>query len=174
MEALNSLQSLSSVAIWPVLMMNWRSIVAYFPAVERFIDGLNVDVLVQLVLGTRLGLSGLGLLFALALAHLAYSAYRALRDLAMLSCYTKCSISEHSTMHDHIVSWITRNPQFRSITTGEVVMRYDAEIEVPDDEENIDVTRMMNEIVSVPAIWWLDGREGGMDGREKRTAGLQG
>lgn len=150
MEALNSLQSLSSVAIWPVLMMNWRSIVAYFPAVESFIEDLNVDVLVRLILGTRLGLSGLGLLFTIALAHFTYSAYRTLRDLALVNCYTKCSISEDSSMYDHIESWITRNPQFNTVTTGEISMRYDAEIEVPDDEENIDVTRMMNEIVSVP------------------------
>lgn len=148
MDALNSLQSLSSVAIWPVLMMNWRSILAYFPAVERFVDGLNVDVLIQMVFGTRLGLSGLGLLASLALAHLAYSTYRILRDVALATCYTKCSISENSNMHDQVVDWITRNPKFHSVNTGEVIVRYDVEIEIPDDEEKIDVSRMMNEIVS--------------------------
>lgn len=148
MEAFSSFQSLSSVAVWPVLMMNWRSIVAYFPAVGRFIDGLNVDVLMQMVFGTRLGLSGLGILTSLALAHFAYSAYLALRNIALTTCYTKCAISEHSSMHDQLLEWIMRNPKFQSVSTGEIVMKFDEDIEIPDDEEDIDVSRMMNEIVS--------------------------
>lgn len=150
MDALNSLQSLSSVAIWPVLMMNWRGILAYFPTVERFINGLNVDVLIQLVLGTRLGLSGLGLISTLALLHFSYSAYRTIQGLVLVTCYTKCSIAEGSTMYDQITDWITRNPRFRSVNTGQFIAKYDVEIEVPDADDKIDIARMTNEIVREP------------------------
>lgn len=150
MDAFNSLQSLSSVAIWPVLMMNWRSILAYFPALESFVNGLNVDVLIQLVLGTRLGLSGLGLISTLALLHISYSAYRTIQDLALATCYTKCSVSEGSAMYDQITEWITRNPRFRSVNTGEFITKYDVEIEIPDADDTIDIARMTNEIVSSP------------------------
>lgn len=155
MSALNSLQSLSSVAVWPVLMMNWRSIVGYFPAVERFINDLNVDVLIQMVLGTWLGLSGLSLLLSLALAHSAYSTYKTVRDLALATFHTKCSISESSGMYSQVVRWITRNPKLRSVNTGRVIGRYD-EVEIPDDEENIDIARMMREIVSV---YWRENNQ---------------
>lgn len=120
MESLPSLQSLSSMAIGPVLMMNWRSIVAYFPAVEQFVNDLSVDMLLQLVLGTRLGLSGLGLFSMLLIAHFTYSAWRAVRTVALDSCYTKCSVSQNENMYSEIVEWITRNPRFQSISTGQI------------------------------------------------------
>lgn len=112
------------MAIGPVLMMNWRSIVAYFPAVENFINTLNVDVLIQLVLGTRLGLSGLGLFSTLLIAHCAYSAWSALRTMALAYCYTKCSISQHIDLYDEVVEWVTRNPRFRTVSTGHITFKY--------------------------------------------------
>lgn len=148
MEALNSLQSLSSVAIWPVLMMNWRSIVAYFPAVERFINNLNIDVLMQMVLGTWLGLSGLGFFACLALGHSAYSIYKTLRNLALVNFYTKCSITKNSTMYHHVVDWVNRNPKFQAVHTYKITVRH-LDIEIPDDKEEIDITLMQNEIVSL-------------------------
>lgn len=114
------------MAIGPVLMMNWRSIVAYFPAVEQFINNLNVEVLLQLVLGTRLGLSGLGLFSTLLLAHFAYIAWRAIRTLALSYCYTKCSVSESNSMYEEIMEWITRNPRFQSISTGQIKIKYES------------------------------------------------
>ncbi|KAJ4405040.1 hypothetical protein N0V82_010384 [Gnomoniopsis sp. IMI 355080] len=146
MESLPSFQSLSSMAIGPVLMMNWRSIVAYFPAVEQFVNDLSVDMLLQLVLGTRLGLSGLGLFSTLLLAHFAYSAWRAVRTVALGYCYTKCSVSQNESIHGEIVEWITRNPRFQSISTGQVRFNIDTEFEVPDTEGEIDVSRMVDEI----------------------------
>lgn len=151
------------MAIGPVLMMNWRSIVAYFPAVEQFINDVSVDMLVQLVLGTRLGLSGLGLFSTLLLAHLAYSAWRAARTLALGSCYTKCSVSQDNSMYEEILEWITRNPRFQSISTGRIKFRYDSEFEVPDTEGEIDISRMVDEIAPdfQPEInkiqFWMDG-----------------
>lgn len=149
MEAFSSLQSLSSVALWPVLMMNWRSIIAYFPAVERFISGFNMDVMIRMVFGTWLGLSVLGFLATVAMAHVAYSAWGIIRDLALLTCYTKCSISEDSSLYDQIMDWITRNPRFQLVNTGEVIEQSDEDIEIPDTDDKIDVARMVNEIVSL-------------------------
>lgn len=126
MESLPSLQSLSSMAIGPVLMMNWRSIIAYFPAVEHFINTLNVDVMIQLVLGTRLGLSGLGLFSTLVFAHFAYTAWTAVRKMALLYCYTMCSISQECSLHDNIIEWITRNPRFHAVSTGRIRIRYES------------------------------------------------
>lgn len=148
MDALPSLQSLGSVAIWPVLAMNWQSILAYFPAVERFINGLNVDILIEMILGTWIGWSGLALLSALTLSHFAYSTWKTLRNLALVTFYTKCSIEESSSMHDQVLDWITRDSRFHTVSTNKLVLRYDNEIEVPDTEENIDVSRMINEVVS--------------------------
>lgn len=150
MDVLASLQSLSSMAIWPVLMMNWRSIVAYFPAFERFIDGLNVDILIHMILGTRLGLSGLSLLSFLALAHLTYSAWRTIRRLALVTCYTKICMSQSSPMFQQVVDWMTRNcSKFQYINTGQVSFNHSIDqLDVPDSEENIDIARLMNEVVS--------------------------
>lgn len=105
-------------------MMNWRSIVAYFPAVENFINNLNVDVLIQLVFGTRLGLSGLGLFSALLIAHFAYSSWTALRTMALAYCYTKCSISQEISLYDEIVEWVTRSPRFHTVSTGHITFKY--------------------------------------------------
>lgn len=118
------MQSLSSMAIGPVLMMNWRSVVAYFPAVEKFIDGFDVDVVIRFVLGTRLGLSGLGLVGTLLLLHIAWTAWTAIRKLVLVWFYTKCSVPEACSLHDQILEWIVKNPRFHSVSTGQIVVSY--------------------------------------------------
>lgn len=112
------------MAIGPVLMMNWRSVIAYFPAVERFIDSLDVDVVIRFILGTRLGLSGLGAVGTVILLHLVWTAWTAIRSLALAWCYTKCSVPDGCSLHDQIVEWIVKNPQFQSVSTGQVVISY--------------------------------------------------
>lgn len=112
------------MAIGPVLMMNWRSVVAYFPAVEQFIDSLDVDVVIRFILGTRLGLSGLGLVGTFLLLHLVWSAWTSIRKVALRWCYTKCSVPEGCSLYDQIVEWIVKNPRFHSVSTGQIVISY--------------------------------------------------
>lgn len=156
----SSLKGLSSVAIGPVLMMNWRRIVAYFPAVERLIDGLDSEKLLQALLGTRTGLSMLGVLGSVVAAHFLHMAWNGAWSLVMRSFYTKCSLSEHSTIHDQVLSWITKKPKFQSATTVKIMDRVDdnSEVEVSDTEDSIDIERMVNEIVrycNFEADLWL-------------------
>lgn len=125
MESLASFQSLSSMAVGPVLMMNWRRVATYFPAVERFIDKIDVDVVLQLVFGTRLGLSGLGLLSTLALSHVVWSIWKAVRNSIVGICYSKCSVPETTDLYDQIVEWVTQNPRFYSVATGQIVSRHE-------------------------------------------------
>lgn len=147
MDVIPSLRGISSVAIWPVLMMNWRRIVAYFPAIERLVDGLDSERILHALLGTRAGLSMLGLLSSLTAAHFLHLSWNAAWRLAMITFNTKCSLSEHSNIHDQVLSWVTKNPKFRSATRVKIMDRTDTKVEVSDTEDSIDIERMMNEIV---------------------------
>lgn len=147
MEVFPSLRGLSSVAIGPVVMMNWRRIVAYFPAVERLIDGMDSEKLLHALLGTRTGLSMLGVLGSVMAAHFLHLAWNGAWRLVMGSFYTKCSLSEHSNLHDQVLNWITKNPKFQSATTVKIMDRTDDKVEVSDTEDSIDIERMVNEIV---------------------------
>lgn len=147
MDVSSSIRGLSSVAIGPVLMMNWRRIVAYFPAVERLIDGLDSEKLLHALLGTRTGLSMLGVLGSVVAAHFLHLAWNGAWRLVMGNFYTKCSLSEHSTLHDQVLSWVTKNPKFQSATTVKIMDRIDDTVEVSDTEDSIDIERMVNEIV---------------------------
>ncbi|KAI7776807.1 hypothetical protein LA080_004463 [Diaporthe eres] len=146
MDVSSSLRGLSSVAIGPVLMMNWRRIVAYFPAVERLIDGLDSEKLLHALLGTRTGLSMLSVLGSVVAAHLVHLAWNSAWRLVMGNFYTKCSLSEHSTLHDQVLSWVTKNPKFQSATRVKIMDRIDDTVEVSDTEDSIDIERMVNEI----------------------------
>jgi hypothetical protein len=147
MEVFQSLGGISSVAIGPILMMNWRRIIAYFPAVERLIDGLDSEKLLHALLGTRTGLSMLGVLGSLTAAHFVHLAWNSAWRIVMSSFYTKCSLSEHSNIHDQVLSWITKNPKFQSATRVKIMDRIDDKVEVSDTEDAIDIERMVNEIV---------------------------
>ncbi|KAH8757329.1 P-loop containing nucleoside triphosphate hydrolase protein [Diaporthe sp. PMI_573] len=146
MEVFQSLGGISSVAIGPILMMNWRRIIAYFPAVERLIDGLDSEKLLHALLGTRTGLSMLGVLGSLTAAHFVHLAWNSAWRIVMSSFYTKCSLSEHSNIHDQVLSWITKNPKFQSATRVKIMDRIDDKVEVSDTEDAIDIERMVNEI----------------------------
>lgn len=148
MDVFPALSSLSSVAIGPVVLMNWRRIVAYFPAVERLIDGLDSEKLLHAMLGTRTGLSMLGVLGSVVAAHFLHLAWNGAWRLVMGTFYTKCSLSEHSNIHDQVLSWITKNPKFQSATRVKIMDRIDDKVEVSDTEDSIDIERMVNEIVS--------------------------
>lgn len=148
MDVFPALSSLSSVAIGPVVLMNWRRIVAYFPAVERLIDGLDSEKLLHAMLGTRTGLSMLGVLGSVVAAHFLHMAWNGAWRLVMGTFYTKCSLSEHSNIHDQVLSWITKNPKFQSATRVKIMDRIDDKVEVSDTEDSIDIERMVNEIVS--------------------------
>lgn len=150
------------MAIGPILMMNWRRIVAYFPAVERLIDGMDSEKLLHALLGTRTGLSMLGVLGSLTAAHFLRLAWNAAWRVVMSSFYTQCSLSEHSNIHDQVLSWITKNPKFQSATTVKIMDRIDDKVEVSDTEDSIDIERMVNEIVC--------DRNCEADSRQKRTS----
>lgn len=162
MDVFQSLGGISSVAIGPILMMNWRRIVAYFPAVERLIDGMDSEKLLHALLGTRTGLSMLGVLGSLTAAHFLRLAWNAAWRVVMSSFYTQCSLSEHSNIHDQVLSWITKNPKFQSATTVKIMDRIDDKVEVSDTEDRIDIERMVNEIVC--------DRSCETDSRQKRTS----
>lgn len=147
MDVLPSLQTLSSVAIWS----NWRRILAYFPPAERFLNDLNAEILIHQVLGTRLGLSVVFLLLTAVSAHFVHVGWHWVRNKTLVYCYTKISIEQGSMVHSQVIDWTLRHrDMFASVNTGRSVMRYsDVRIDVPDAEGEIDITRMMNEIVSL-------------------------
>ncbi|POS70763.1 hypothetical protein DHEL01_v210844 [Diaporthe helianthi] len=132
MDVFQSIGGISSVAIGPILMMNWRRIVAYFPAVEKLVEGLDSEKLLHAVLWTRTGLSLLGVLGSLTAAHLLHLAWNSVWRIVMSTFYTKCSLSEHSNIHDQVLSWITKNPKFQSATRVKIMDRSDDKVEVSD------------------------------------------
>ncbi|KUI72952.1 putative mitochondrial chaperone BCS1-B [Cytospora mali] len=101
--------------IWP-LLLNWRSIISFFPALESSLGGLDLDMerLIQSFLGTWCGFILVSILVITAMVQSIYWAWEFVSKTVLDTWYAKCSVATNSDMYEHILEWISLHPEFKS------------------------------------------------------------
>lgn len=113
MDIFPSVGGLSSIAAWPILM-NLNSLIAYFPAAERYIAQINLEDRLHSFLGTWTGFLLATIISGLFIIHSSYSILRLVCALFLSSWHVRCSVPEGTVHYLRIMEWVSAQPDFQS------------------------------------------------------------
>ncbi|ROW15003.1 hypothetical protein VPNG_03420 [Cytospora leucostoma] len=122
MHILHSLTGMASVAMWSALM-NWRSMISLFPALEYHVNELedNSEEALRNLLGTWSGVIFVVLIISLSAAYFVPSVWGPVRTFVLAKWSTTCSIPEDTMAYDRIRTWVDKQQEFQSVSNVTVL-----------------------------------------------------
>lgn len=132
MDTFYSLGGLPSLAIIQ-LVMNWKTVASYFPALDRFIsEQVNVEDTVRRFLNTWTGYLIVGTFCIIVILQLLHKLWNQARFFVLRHWRVKYSISEEHDSYDRVLKWLANHSSSQNCPDFNVPPEHDV---LPDHME---------------------------------------